>query len=614
MTAQGSHLMPGDWISGRFSIIRPIGQGGMAYVYLANDQVSGRPVAIKVMKDDLSNDQEFIKRFDMEAKAASSLDHPNIIKVLGYGQDNGLRYIVQEYVEGMTLKDLIRENGPLDYRLAVPLVIQIGLALEHAHHRGVVHRDIKPQNILITRDRVAKVTDFGIARASNANTITLTSGVAFGSVHYFSPEQARGGMVGEQSDLYSLGILLYELLVGKLPFDGDTSVSVAIKHLQELPPVPSHLVSGIPTSLDQIVMKCIQKSIDKRYVDARELVDELDAFLIEPNGIYGVISGQAEWEGNTTAIGLQPHESNFGKLREVERAINDRRRLRTRDTAIMVGIILFSVIFLITIFSMSWQRVSASLTTRTVAEFQIANYIGKDLDSVVRELEESGVRYSVRYVADPTVLEGYIKDQTPSEGVSIRPGSTVITLYVSGGQNLITIPNFSNRTAAEAKTELEQMYGFKVAITYEYSDLAKESVIKTIPAAGQSVASGSAVTLDLSDGSPMVTMPGLIGMNLETAQSMIVRNNLVYGPTTNINPIIDPATGHPAGFPLDQLFVISQDIAAGTPVLAQSVVKVTYGTLNDYVFHVGSYPPGITPPPPTEPPPTDPPPPVDDDD
>ena len=596
MSRANRHLSAGDWISNRFSIIRPIGQGGMAHVYLATDQTTQENVAIKVMKDDLSNDHEFIKRFDTEAKAASSLDHPNIIKVLGYGQDGDLRYIVQEYVEGMTLKDLIREYGALDFTIAVPLAIQIGLALEHAHHRGVVHRDIKPQNILITRDRIAKVTDFGIARATNANTITLTSGVAYGSVHYFSPEQARGSLVGEQSDIYSLGILMYEMLTGKMPFDGDTSVSVAIKHLQELPPVPSKLVPGIPQGLDQIVMKCIQKAVDKRYVDARELVDELDAFLVDPSGIYGVINNQADWEGNTTAIGLQtPYESNFGKLREVERAINERRRLRTRDTAIMVAVIVVSVTILITIFSLSWQRISASLTTKTVSEFQIENYIGQAYDTVAGNLSDAGVKYTVRYVSDPSVREGYIIDQTPGEGVSIRPGSTTITLYVSGGQNLITIPDYSNRTAVEAKAELEQMYGFKVDVVYEYSDLAKEKVIKTTPSAGQSIASGSTVTLVVSDGSPMVVMPNLTGMNMAVAQAEIVRNNLVNGPTTNINPIFDPATGQPVGFPLEQLFVINQEILPGTSVIAQTVVKLTYGTLSDYVFHLGSYPPGYVP-------------------
>ncbi|MDD2375722.1 MAG: protein kinase, partial [Eubacteriales bacterium] len=335
MDTKKPQLPAGVLIDGRYVILKPLGHGGMAHVYLAEDRETGGQVAVKVMKDDLTDDPEFIKRFDTEARSASSLDHPNIVKILGYGQDQDLRYIVQEYVEGNTLKELIQQRGSLDWQLAVPLAIQIGLALEHAHKRGVVHRDIKPQNILITSDLIAKVTDFGIARATNANTITLTSGVAFGSVHYFSPEQARGGIVSEKSDIYSLGILLFEMLTGKLPFDGETSVAVAIKHLQELPPPPSSYQAELPPALDQIVLKCIQKSPESRYQDARELVDELDAFMIEPNGIYGVISGNTDWEGSTTAIGLQRAESNFGKIREIEKSIQERRRSRYRDTAIV---------------------------------------------------------------------------------------------------------------------------------------------------------------------------------------------------------------------------------------------------------------------------------------
>ena len=195
------------------------------------------------MHDELTEDPEFIKRFATEARAAASLDNPNIVSVLDYGQDGKIRYIVQEYVEGRTLKELIQEHGYLDYRLATPLMIQIGLALEHAHQRGVIHRDIKPQNILVTPNMVAKVTDFGIARTSSANTITLTGGMVLGSVHYFSPEQARGGAITTRSDLYSLGVVFYEMLTGRLPFDGESSVAVAIKHLQETPACPLRAAS-----------------------------------------------------------------------------------------------------------------------------------------------------------------------------------------------------------------------------------------------------------------------------------------------------------------------------------------------------------------------------------
>jgi serine/threonine protein kinase len=593
MNKSTRQLPAGTLVGGRFSIVQTLGQGGMAHVYLAKDQLTGGQVAIKVMKDDLSNDQEFIKRFDTEAKAASSLDHPNIIKVMGYGQDGDLRFIVQEYVEGSTLKELINEKGPLPWQQAVPLAIQIGLALEHAHQRGVVHRDIKPQNILITRDMVAKVTDFGIARASNANTITLTSGVAFGSVHYFSPEQARGGIVGEKSDLYSLGILMYEMLTGRMPFDGETSVSVAIKHLQEMPPLPSTIQPGIPAGLDRIVNKCIQKSTEMRYNDARELVDELDAFMIDPTGVYGQLTGQADWEGNTTAIGLQPPESNFGKLRDIEKTISDRRRSRTRDTAIMITIIVLSIIFLGSIFAWGWSRIRTSITSPTAAEFVVANYIGKDVNDVIKILTNAGVKYEIKPKASDTVNKDIILDQNPGDGVSIRPGGTTIILYVSAGQELITITDYSGQTYAQANASLSQL-GFSVTTTYEYSDFEKGIVIKTSPAAGQSLARGGSITLVVSEGNPSIIMPNLVGMSFAAAKAELAKYNLTLGPATSMS--VDPVTGKPVDVPEAQRIIIKQSLAAGTDTRAMTVIGLTYGTQLDYDHFLNPTPiPSATP-------------------
>src|SRR5665648_212593 len=277
-------------LGGRYRIVRLIGSGGMANVYLATDMSSGLSVAIKILRPEFTADEEFIKRFDTEAKAASLLSHPNIVRVFGVGQEGDFRYMVQEYVDGITAKELITQNGHLDWRVAVPIAIQVGMALDNAHQNGIVHRDIKPHNILITRDRIAKVTDFGIARAASNNTITLTSGGALGSVHYFSPEQARGAMVGPSSDIYSLGVLLFEMVTGRVPFDGDTSVAIAIKHLQEPPPLASGFVPGIPAGLDAIIQKCMQKSPDFRYANIREMFTELDALMVDPNGAYGIVT------------------------------------------------------------------------------------------------------------------------------------------------------------------------------------------------------------------------------------------------------------------------------------------------------------------------------------
>jgi len=577
------HQVPaGTVIGGRYNIIRPLGQGGMAYVYLADDQLAGGQVAIKIMKEELTHDPEFVKRFDTEAKAASSLDHPNIVKVLGFGQDDDLRYIVQEYVEGSTLKDLIQTRGALNWQMAVPLAIQIGLALEHAHRRGVVHRDIKPHNILITPDMIAKVTDFGIARAVNTNTITLTSGVTFGSVHYFSPEQARGSLVGEKSDIYSLGIMLYEMVTGQVPFDGETSVAVAIKHLQEMPPLPSSLRGNIPSGLDSIILKCIQKSPENRYSDARELVDELDAFMVDPDGVYGIVNNNLDRDGNTTAIGLGRPEPNYNKLREIEHTISDRRRSRQRDLAIVIGIIVLSIAFLTAIGIWGWQKIQDSIHQTSNSEFLVENYIGLELDDVEKILDDAHVTYKYEYKKDTTANEGIIVDQSPTAGITIKPGGgTVLMLYVSGGQNMIELPDYSGQTYTVAKAELEQTYGFHVTTAYEYSDtFDKGQVIKTMPAAGQSAPKGSDIVLYISDGSSKMIMPDLTGKTFLEAKEELVKLNLVLGPLNSMS--VDPVTGLPVDVPENDRYIIKQNPVGGSEVRTQSVVGFTYGTKLDW--------------------------------
>lgn len=589
MQSHKQKLRAGTVIGERYIIEKPLGQGGMAQVYLAMDQKEKAYVAVKVMNDDLAEDPEFIKRFDTEARAASSLDHPNIVKIIDYGQDGELRYIVQEYVEGMTLIDLIRKEGPLDWKAAVPLFIQIGLALEHAHRRGVIHRDIKPHNILITRDMIAKVTDFGIARAVNANTITLTSGVTFGSVHYFSPEQARGSMVSEKSDIYSLGILMHEVLTSRLPFDGDTSVAVAIKHLQEMPPPASSINPGLPKALDNIINKCVQKSPAKRYRDARDLVDELDAFMVEPEGVYGLVDEQSDDHGSTTAIGLKRPDPNYRKLREIESAINARRRARRRDLLIVISIILLSLVFLTSIGVWGWQRIREGLQTQPDRTFEIGNYVGQEVRDVTPLLDDAEIRYVVQYREDETVAEGIVIDQNPSPGIVIRPGGgTVLYLYVSGGRDMITIPDYTGETQTLARTELEQNYGFKVNVTYEYSEFDKDRVIKTIPAAGQRAPRGSEITLVVSDGLPKVIMPDIAGKPYLEAKDELVALNLVLGPATSMS--VDLETGEPVDVPEAERIVIRQHPQAGEEIMAQTVVSLIYGTAFDYQHYLNPTP------------------------
>ena len=325
--------------AGKYRIVKLIGRGGMANVYLGIDMNTGINVAIKVLKPEYSADEDFIRRFDTEAKSVASLNHSNIVKVFGVGHEGNYRYIVQEYVEGITVKELINQNGHLDWKVAVPIVIQVGLALDYAHQNGIVHRDIKPQNILISRDKIAKITDFGIARAASSTTITMAGG-AMGSVHYFSPEQARGGNVGPASDVYSLGVTLFEMITGRVPFDGDSNVAIAVKHLQETPPVASSLMPGIPAGLDAIINKCMQKSPDKRYATLGLMVAELDSLLVDPNGIYGVITATPK-DSSTPEQNISfRQDPNYEKISDIEKSAESRRRSRMRDNVILALIIL----------------------------------------------------------------------------------------------------------------------------------------------------------------------------------------------------------------------------------------------------------------------------------
>ncbi|NLA71589.1 MAG: Stk1 family PASTA domain-containing Ser/Thr kinase [Clostridiaceae bacterium] len=572
---------PGTDIAERYRIVRALGQGGMATVYLANDLNTGMQVAVKVMHGDLANDPEFVRRFATEARAAASLDHPNIVRVLDYGSHDGIRYIVQEYVEGSTLKDIIRRHGPIDYRLAAPLLIQIGLALEHAHRREVIHRDIKPQNIMITRDMVAKVTDFGIARASSTNTITLTGGVVMGSVHYFSPEQARGGQVTARSDLYSLGIVFYEMLTGRLPFDGESSVAVAIKHLQEVPPAPSTIVPSLPPALDRIIHRAIQKNPDARYQSARELVDELDAFMVDPDGIYGVIPKTASsWDNSSTsALSAQNGESDYGRMKEIERTFNKRRSSRYRDTAVAITVVAIAValLALLTVWLVRHFTPSDPIDINQ-EEITLPNFQGRDVNDIVNQLEmlkDAGMIIENKYEISDTVLPDIILRQDPdSDGsVKIKPKGVRLTLFISLGQNSAVVPEVAGKTFQIADIEL-RTEGFLVKFTPEVSDrVVKDVVIRTEPAASELVPKGSTVELFYSTGPSLVTIPDLGGMPYLLAIELLDENSLLLGGESLFTGERPPA---------NDKYVITQSPAAGEKFPPNTLVRITIGTAKDF--------------------------------
>ena len=574
MNQKDTNVNIGTMIGCRYILVSLIGQGESTFDYLAKDRNSGGLVRIKIMKDDLMQDLDDIQYFTAEAKAVANFDHPNIVKNIGYGQEEDLPYVVQEYINGSTLKDLIKSRGGLNWRFAIPLAIQIGLAIEYAHHHQVVHKGIRPQNVLITSDLVAKVADFGLTRATGPNSITLENLTIDDSIYYLSPEQIQGNSVDETTDIYSLGILIYEMLTGRVPYDGPTPVTIAIKHLHEPPPLPSSICPDIPPSLNGIIMKCMQKSPDQRYKDVRELVDDLDSFLVEPNGIYGIVTDPTDHNNYTSAIGLNRNEPDYGKLHEFEHAIIVRRRLHRRDLGIAMGIVLIFILSLAIIGLWGWNKFQESMSEPTEEGFKIDDYIGRDLDDVRIQMKKTGIDLMVNY-RKSNVLSGVIIDQIPSAGKLIKPGvDNVMIFYVSSGQEMIKIPAYAGQTATVAKAELEQIYGFQVTMQYEYSDIDKDQVIRTLPAAGWSVRKGSDVILYISDGPLSIDMPRLVGKTYQEARKLLEDLNVVIK--------LSSISGQKITVTNDLSYIIKQNPAPGKTIMVQSVVKLVCGTKLDY--------------------------------
>ena len=568
------HGPEGMIFANKYRIVKLIGSGGMANVYLGIDMNTGVNVAIKILKPEFSSDEEFIRRFDAEAKSVASLNHANIVKVFGVGHEGNFRYIVQEYIEGITVKDLINQNGHLDWRNAVPIVIQIGLALDYAHQNGIVHRDIKPQNILISRDRVAKITDFGIARAASSTTITMT-GVQMGSVHYFSPEQARGGNVGPQSDIYSLGVSLFEMVTGRLPFDGDSNVAIAVKHLQETPPVPSSLMQGIPKGLDSIIAKCMQKSPERRYQTMRQLVTELDSLLVDPNGIYGVITNVAD--KNTSAdnnISFR-QDPEYEKISEIEKSAESRRISRFRDNVLLALIIVVIVGFLIGMGILVIKAVGKATKVKENTDYTVENYVGLRADEVINKLELSNVNYSVNYQTTDSFEPGIVIDQSIAEGIVISTNNKLSTLVItiSAADESIVLTDYVNSDYENCYKSLQNL-GLKPVLRPEPSDSVTPGlVIRTEPEAGKQVLRGEQVVIIYATEPSSSVVPDVVGKSVSEAASKLEESSLNYTVQGSAEVLSLPAS---------QQIVILTDPVAGQTVNRKSTVKLYVGTQEDY--------------------------------
>lgn len=520
--------MIGQILGNRYELIEKVGGGGMALVYKARCKLLNRFVAVKILRPDFTNDEEFIKRFKIEAQAAASLSHPNIVSIYDVGNEEDIHYIVMEYIDGATLKEYIEEKGALDWKEAVNISIQICLAIKHAHENNIVHRDIKPHNILFTKEGMIKVTDFGIARAVTSSTITMVGGT-IGSVHYFSPEQARGGFTDEKSDIYSLGIVLYELLTGTLPFNGDTPVSVAIKHIQEEPEEPINMNSQIPIGVNDIVKKAIQKDQNSRYQKASDLLDDLYKVLDKPSTQFFEETNIED--SPTVRVPALDENTSFADKSVSKKIGDDMKRKKKKEKNTTIVAVATSILVVALVLFMVGKVIMSQMEQNN-KEFIVGDYVGMNYKDVVRMLENNNIRVNPVEKYNDNVPEGEIFYQDRGEGETLIPGEfSEIEIHVSKGPEYFEIPDFRRTDYRQAGSILREN-GLLVVEELEYSDtVAIDYVIRTDPPMNVKVKNGDTVVLYRSIGPEIRTtkVPDLIGMTRVEATALITERKLKVG-------------------------------------------------------------------------------------
>ncbi|MBE3588968.1 MAG: Stk1 family PASTA domain-containing Ser/Thr kinase [Thermoanaerobacteraceae bacterium] len=544
--------MIGKQLGNRYEILEQLGGGGMAIVYKGRDTFLNRLVTIKMLRPEFSSDQDFTRRFRREAQAVASLSHPHIVSIYDVGQEEGVQYLVMEYVDGEDLKTLIRREGALDVARAVQIALQVLEALEHAHENNIVHRDIKPHNILLTRSGRAKLTDFGIAREATAATVTQTDTIV-GSVHYLSPEQARGEVAGPKSDIYSLGVVLYEMLTGTVPFAGDSPISVAIKHIQEEPEPPSRRNPAIPPALEQVVLRALAKNPGQRFASAREMAVHLEDIF---RGDGEEATRFIPVDEMATRV-IKPAGQSWKRGRG-EVTPSRRRKLRPAGWAALA-------VLLLALLAGGGFALHRFLN---VPEVQVPSVVRYSLADAERILAERGLDVAVRREHSDTVPEGYVIDQDIGpEDPPVKP-PRVITLTVSLGPDRRVVPDLYRLNLDQARQRLSES-GLSLAEPAQegYDDNVPPGLIfQQSPAAGDKVAPNSRVTVYLSRGPKprQVQVPDLTGMNREQARAKLAESQLSLDENVQWENSTD--------FLPDQ--IIRQDPAANTPVNQGTAVKV----------------------------------------
>lgn len=547
--------MIGKLLGDRYEIIEKIGGGGMALVYKARCRLLNRYVAVKVLRYELIEDQEFVKRFNVEAQAAASLSHPNIVSVYDVGQQGDIHYIVMEYIDGMTLKEYITQEGVIPWKEALNIAMQICSALEHAHKKRIVHRDIKPHNIMITENGMVKVTDFGIARAVSSCTVTIGDNT-LGSVHYFSPEQARGGYTDEKSDIYSLGIVMYEMLTGKVPFEGESPVSVAIKHIQDTPDLPRNINKDIPEVIQSIILKAISKEQNNRYASATEMLGDIYRAFRTPDEDF--VERESFTDSPTRKVPVIKSINGSDKMK----SNRSKKKLRKEDKIAIIAAIITSIVVISGISYAGYKVFNGIFAASGPEEVPMPNFIGKDYETV-KDLYTDYEVIKVQEVYSDEYEKGKIVSQDPDANDMVKL-PTRVEVEVSKGVKLISIPDLTNIDYRNAEIQLENLQ-LRYIIKHENHDRVPDGfVIRHIPGPQQSVKEGELVQLFVSTGPEikMVKVPNLVGKTEEEAKEIIRRLGLVQGEIKRDNSDQPENT------------VIRQSLEAGNEVEEKTVIDL----------------------------------------
>ena len=524
----------GKMLDDRYEILECIGEGGMAVVYKAMCHRLNRYVAVKIMRDEMAADEEFRRRFCAESQAVAMLSHPNIVAVYDVSHSDDVEYIVMELIDGITLKQYMNRRGMLPWKEALHFSKQIAKALAHAHERGIIHRDIKPQNIMLLRDGTIKVGDFGIAALENE--IHENNGQAIGSIHYIAPEQARGNCPDARSDVYSLGVVMYEMLTGELPYTGETLGEIAVKHMNADPVLPREKNPDIPPELERITLKAMAPKLEDRYQSAKELLEDMEAFTQSQ-----VNAGEEDEEEDPENPGVKPVRS----VSELSKEKYKRRRRRASRVSYLSGTLglLLLAVWLVSFLWDFWLEDVFSPAER----IELPNFVGTEFQAIENNADlMSTYSFNVVYVIDRDNPTGFVLDQSPEPGRSmmVTPGGIKVELMVSSGADELAVPNVLNMNYTDA-VEAIQAAGFVAEIENTTSDsVARNNVVSSSPAPGETISPGSTVYLLVSSGSEIlyVEVPNLIGSTEEAAKAKLESANLSYGGAERVSSDLDVGT------------------------------------------------------------------------